>query len=203
MKRNENMDDITRVSEATARRAREIVEELGIVAIWKAIGADINLVGSLKTGLMMKHRDVDFHIYSSPLDIAASFSAMAKLAANPAIVRIEYGNLMDTEEQCLEWHAWYRDQERNGELWQIDMIHILRGSKYDGHMEAVAERIMKVLTPELKQTILRLKYDTPDEVKIPGIEYYVAAIRDGVTDYAALENWRRLHAGGGVVDWMP
>lgn len=56
-------------------------------------------------GLFMKHRDIDFHIYSASITPADSFAAMAKLAANPAIKRIEYGNLLDTEEQCLEWHA--------------------------------------------------------------------------------------------------
>lgn len=195
------MESLEQMSEAAARRAQRVVDDLGVVAAWRSIGAEVNLVGSLKTGLMMKHRDVDFHIYSSPLEVAASFAAMARLAANPAVLRVEYGNLMDTEEACLEWHAWCRD--RDGEMWQLDMIHIQRGSKYDGHMEAVADRIMRVLTPALRRTILKLKYDTPDGVKIPGIEYYVAAIRDGVTDYAALEDWRRRNSGGGVVDWLP
>ncbi len=45
--------------------------------------------------------------------------------------------------------------------WQIDMIHILKGSRYDGYFERVAERIATVLTPETRNTILQLKYETP------------------------------------------
>ena len=52
------------------------------------VDAEINLVGSLRTGLLMKHRDIDFHIYSSPLNLADSFLAMARLAENPSIKRI-------------------------------------------------------------------------------------------------------------------
>jgi hypothetical protein len=29
-----------------------------------------------------------------------------------------------------------------------------RGSRYDGHMERTADRIMEVLTPEMRRTIL-------------------------------------------------
>lgn len=32
----------------------------------------------------MKHRDIDFHIYSSPLNIADSFAAMTRIAKIPA-----------------------------------------------------------------------------------------------------------------------
>ena len=33
----------------------------------------------------MTHRDIDFHIYTSPLELSDSFRAMAKLAENPSI----------------------------------------------------------------------------------------------------------------------
>ena len=97
------------------------------------MGAEADLVGSLRTGLLMKHRDIDFHIYSSPLRVADSFAAMARLAENPRIRRIEYGNLLDAQDQCLEWHAWYADADER--LWQIDMIHMPRGSAWDGYFE--------------------------------------------------------------------
>ena len=63
------------------------------------MGAEPHLVGSLRTGLLMTHRDIDFHIYSSPLRVADSFAAMARLAENSRIRRIEYGNLLDTSEE--------------------------------------------------------------------------------------------------------
>lgn len=195
------MDSLLELSARNERRARDIIASLDIVGLWASIGAEANLIGSVRTGLVMKHRDIDFHIYSAPLDVAASFSAMARLAANPAVTRLEFTNQMDTEEQCVEWHAWYRDAD--GEVWQIDMIYILRGSKYDGHMEWVADRLLRVMTPEQRKTILRLKYDTPDDTAIPGIEYYRAVLQDGVSTYAEFARWRERNPMNGVVEWVP
>jgi len=59
----------------------------------------------------------------------------------------------------------------------------LKGSYYDGYFEQVAERISAVLTPEIRETILKLKYETPDTEEIMGIEYYQAVIQDGIHDY--------------------
>ena len=50
------------------------------------------------------------------------------------------------------------------------MIHIVKGSRYDGYFEKMAERITAVLTDETRQAILKLKYETPDTVKIMGVE---------------------------------
>ena len=164
-------------------------------------GAEVRQVGSLRSGLLMKHRDIDFHIYSSPLRLEESFAAMAQLAADPAVGLIECRNLLATDEACVEWHATYRD--RDGDEWQLDMIHIVRGSRYDGYFERVADRIAAALTPVTRRAILQLKYDTPDDVKIAGIEYYVAVLRDGVRTYDAFAEWRRTHPLTGIVEWMP
>lgn len=126
---------------------------------------------------------------------------MAQLAADPAVGRIECRNLLATDEACVEWHATYRD--RDGDEWQLDMIHIVRGSRYDGYFERVADRIAAALTPVTRRAILQLKYDTPDDVKIAGIEYYVAVLRDGVRTYDAFAEWRRTHPLTGIVEWMP
>lgn len=193
--------DFLELAAQNEKRAWEIIKDTNTVDIWASIGAKVNLIGSLKTGLLMKHLDIDFHIYSSPLCISDSFAAMAKLAENKAIKQIQYINLMDTDEKCIEWHAWYEDCD--GKRWQIDMIHIESGSQYDGYMEKVADRITKVLTPELKQTILRIKYDTPDTDNVMGIEYYQAAIRDGVKNYTEFQEWREKNPVKGVVDWIP
>lgn len=55
----------------------------------------------------------------------------------------------------------------------------------------------------LRNTILRLKWETPEEEKIAGIEYYQAVIRDGVRDYDSFMKWRMGHPLTGVVEWMP
>ena len=182
--------NILELAKRNQQKAWEIIEDTRIVRIWEGIGAKVNLVGSLRTGLLMKHRDIDFHIYTSPLDLSASFRAMAELAENTSVKKIEYTNLLHTAEACIEWHAWYQDME--GELWQMDMIHIQEGSRYDGYFERVAERISAVLTDEMRLAILKLKYETPDTEKIMGVEYYQAVIQDGVRSYPEFEEWRRL-----------
>ena len=193
--------NILELAKRNQQKAWEIIEDTRIVRIWEGIGAKVNLVGSLRTGLLMKHRDIDFHIYTSPLDLSASFRAMAELAENTSVKKIEYTNLLHTAEACIEWHAWFQDME--GELWQMDMIHIQEGSRYDGYFERVAERISAVLTDEMRLAILKLKYETPDTEKIMGVEYYQAVIQDGVRSYPEFEEWRRLHPAVGVVEWMP
>lgn len=193
--------DLLDIATLNQQKAWSIIKDSRIIQIWESVGAKVNLVGSLKTGLLMKHRDIDFHIYSSALNLSDSFRAMAVLAENPSVQKIEYTNLLDTEEECIEWHAWYQDRE--GELWQIDMIHIREGSRYDGYFEKVAERISAVLTDEMRRAILHLKYETPEDEKIMGIEYYQAVIRDGVRSYSDFEEWRMQHPVTGVVEWMP
>ena len=193
------MEHLLELAKRNQERAWEVIRQTDIINIWKSVGAEINLVGSLNMGLLMKH--IDFHIYTSPFRISDSFQAMARLAENPLIKRIEYGNSLDTEERCVEWHAWFQDP--NNELWQIDMIHIVKGSRYDGYFEKMAERITAVLTDETRQAILKLKYETPDTAKIMGVEYYQAVIQDGVRTYAELEDWKKQHPVTGVIEWIP
>ena len=70
----------------------------------------------------------------------------------------------------------------------MDMIHIREGSRYDGYFEKVAQRISEIMTDEIRETILRLKYETPETEKIIGVEYYQAVLRDGVRIIADLRN---------------
>jgi len=119
------MNDLLQIAAQNREKAFKIVDDLHLVELWQSIGAEVHLVGSLKMGLLMKHKDIDFHVYSAPLLLADSFAVVAKLAQNTAIKRIEYNNLIDTDEKCIEWHVCYLDE--GNELWQIDMIHILKG----------------------------------------------------------------------------
>lgn len=194
------MRDVMAIAEYNQKCAENIIRQAGIREIWSFIGASVNLVSSLRSGLLMKRRDIDFHIYSNTLRLADSFSAMARLAENPAVRRIECTNLMYTEEQCIEWHAYYED---NGTEWQLDMIHMQKGSKYDGYFERVADRIRDALTPETKRIILELKDATPEHEKILGIEYYQAVLRDGVCSYSEFLQWRAMHPITGIMHWIP
>lgn len=194
-------DHLLEKSEAKQKEAWEVVRQSGIVTAWESIGAEVRLVGSLKMGLMIKHQDVDFHIYTPELSVTESFKAVARMAENPSIKKVDYINGIQTDEHCIEWHAKYAGPQ--GEDWQIDMIHILKGSTYDGYFERVAERILAVLTPETKRTVLELKDITPDGEHIPGIEYYQAVIRDGIRTWDEFTAWRRAHPMNGVAHWCP
>lgn len=197
-----NMHEILALATANQRRAHEILAELELREAWQAVGARVEVVGSLRSGLLCRHLDIDLHVYTpAPLRVAGSFDAVARIAERPGIRRVEYGNLLDEEDCCLEWHAQYAD--RDGRLWQIDMIHMTEDSPWAGYFERVADRISAVQTPETRETILRLKYETPDTEKIPGIAYYRAVLEGGVRSYAVFEAWRKEHPVEGIVSWVP
>ena len=194
------IDDIEIIAQRNFEKALLVIEKSGVRQAWEAIGATVNQVGSMAMGLLMKHRDIDFHIYTEKLDISESFKVMQKICADPAVTRMEYRNLADTEEACLEFHVWFM---QDNEEWQIDMIQILKGSRFDGYFEHVAQRIKAVLTPETRRAILELKYLTPDDEHIMGIEYYQAVIADGVRSYPEFKEWRKTHPADGIVVWCP
>ena len=197
-----DMHEILALATANQRRAHEILAELELREAWQAVGARAEVVGSLRSGLLCRHLDIDLHVYTpAPLRVAGSFAAVARIAEKPGIRRVEYGNLLDEEDCCLEWHAQYADRE--GRLWQIDMIHMTEDSPWAGYFERVADRISAVQTPETRETILRLKYETPDTEKIPGIAYYRAVLDGGVRSYAVFEAWRKEHPVEGIVSWIP
>ena len=194
--------ELAALADAMMARAREVVRRSGVIEAWERIGATVRPVGSMATGLMMKHRDVDFHIYTDALDPAESFRAVSAICADPHVSQLEYRNLAETDEACLEWHVLY---DLDGEVWQIDMIQIWKGSRFDGHFERVAERINAVLTPETRDAILRLKYLTPDSEHIPGIAYYHAVLADGVRTWPDFASWLRERSSSApAIDlWCP
>ncbi|MCI7141345.1 nucleotidyltransferase domain-containing protein [Alistipes sp.] len=196
------MDPILRLAAENRQRALRLIEELQLFEAWRSAGAAPHLVGSLRSGLLMKHLDIDLHVYSpAPLRIEESFAAVARIARHPGIREIEYANRLDAEDNCLEWHVQYADER--GALWQIDMIHLPEGSPWEGHFERVADRIAAALTDEMRHAILQLKYETPDTEKVPGIAYYMAVLRDGVRTFSEFSAWRRTHPLTGIVAWMP
>lgn len=191
--------DILELAARNQQAAQKIVKESGIIQAWENIGATVHLVGSLKSGLMMKNIDVDMHIYTEKLDIAESFSVIQKLAEKLPLREIIYRNGIHTEEECIEWHMLYEGAINC----KFDMIHIRKGSKYDGTVEKVTEAIIKQLTPEIRQTILQIKYEVPDNVLIPGIEIYQAVFSGKVRNYKELEKWRKAHPLTNSLDWLP
>ena len=193
--------DILELALHNQQTAWKILEYTGIIPAWERIGATVHLVGSLKSGLLAKSRDIDLHIYTDTLDIAASFAVMQELAERLSLKEIQFKNLIQTEEECIEWHVLYEDEDRN--TWKFDMIHIRKGSKYDGVVEKVTAAITNRLTPEIKNTILQIKFDVPGGVQIPGIEIYHAVFVGGVRNYEELEQWRKTNPLTNSLDWLP
>ena len=193
--------DILKQSQQIQQSAWQIVEDAGIVSAWEHIGATVHIVGSLKSGLMMKNRDIDLHIYTEKLDVSESFSVMQKLAERLPLREIQYKTGIDTEEECIEWHALYED--KNKDIWKFDMIHIRKGSKYDGVVERVTDAIIRRLTPELRKTILQIKYDVPTGMMIPSIEIYRAVFTGEVNNYAEFVEWRKKNPLTNSLDWLP
>ena len=193
--------DYLKIAKENQQKAKKIVAESGVEEIWQKYGAKVNLVGSLAMGLLMKHKDIDFHIYTDDMDVAKSFAAVAEFAQSSKVKKIEFANLLDTEDACLEWHMFYQDDD--GREWQIDMIHIVKGSYYDGYFEKVADRINQCATDGQKERILRLKYETPETFQIPGIEYCQAVLQEDVKSFNELLEWRKNKPMKDIIEWLP
>ncbi|BBD44516.1 Hypothetical protein PEIBARAKI_4509 [Petrimonas sp. IBARAKI] len=193
--------DILTLAAENQQTAWQILKETGIVQTWEKAGATVNLVGSLKSGLLMKNRDIDMHIYTDKLSVSESFSVIQELAERLSLKEIHYKNLIDTEEECIEWHVLY--EHNNRDTWKFDMIHIRKGSRYDGMVERVTDAITERLTPEIRKTILQLKQEIPEGIVIPGIEIYHAVFEGDVSSYEELEQWRKNHPLINSLDWLP
>ncbi|KLI32149.1 phosphoglycerate mutase family protein [Brachyspira hyodysenteriae] len=199
---NNDINKIMEIANNNQKKAFSIIKELDIEKTFKNIGARINLVGSLKMGLLMKNMDIDFHVYSSTLNIEKSFSAISKIASNNKIQKVTYSNLIETDEHCIEWHLFYQGNDiDNNEIWQIDIIHILEGSYYDGYFEKVSDDIMSMLTEEKRNIILKLKYETPNNIKIMGIEYYKAVLKYDIKTFDEFIKWRDKQLFNGIIEF--
>ncbi len=191
--------------ELTARinqeRAYGVLRELDLVNFWERWGCRVNVIGSLAMGLLVKHLDIDLHVYSRELTEEKSFAIVGELAKNPRIKELKCINGLFTEERCVAWHLQYEDSQKD--IWQIDIIHIEEGTAYDGFFERMAERIKTRLTPEQRDAILRLKYETPADEVIHGVEYYRAVIEDGVESVEDMRRWVKANRKAEGIYWMP
>ena len=183
------------------RRAAKVLRESEVLEAWESIGGKVRGVGSFRSDLMMKHRDIDLHVYTDVLDVSRSLAALSPVIASGRTLGLTYINGAETSEHCLEWHL--RQLDEDGREWKIDMIQILAGTKYDGVMEDVAEAVMDAATPEVRKRILALKNDCPDDLNICGIEFCKAVIADRVTDWETFAEWRGHNPSETLTDWMP
>lgn len=195
------MKDYEMMARQNQHRAKEILRELDLLNFWESHGCRANLIGSVAMNLLVKHLDIDIHVYSQGITEEASFAIVADLAKNPRIKEIRCINGLYTDEHCIAWHAIYVDEV--GDKWQIDMIHIESGTQYDGYFERMAECINEKLSREQRDTILRLKFETPDNEVIHGVEYYQAVMEDGVRTLQGMREWVNRHRNDDGIYWMP
>ena len=67
----------------------------------------------------------------------------------------------------------------------------------------MADRIAAVMIAEQRNTILRLKFETPADKDFHGVEYYEAVIADGVATMDDFEKWVADHRKKAPYYWMP
>lgn len=195
-----NQQEIFELASVNQKRARKVLETSGISKIWLQNGCRVNLVGSLRMGLLASHRDIDLHVYSKGITEEKSFAIASCIAKLPNVTEIRCINGLHTEEHCIAWHILYKYE---GEIWQFDVIHIEDGTKYDGYFERMADRILEDMTPIQKETILRLKFETPTDKDYHGVEYYESVIADGVSNMEDFEKWVNEHRKKPIYYWIP
>ncbi|MDE6338462.1 MAG: phosphoglycerate mutase family protein [Muribaculaceae bacterium] len=196
-----DQQEINELACVNQKRAWQVLSEAAIKDVWVDAGCRINVIGSLKMGLLASHRDIDLHVYSSDITEESSFSIAAKISSLPGVVEITSINGLHTDEHCMAWHIKYK--AKSGELWKFDIIHIEAGTEYDGYFEHMAERIIEVMTPDQRDTILRLKFETPESEIIHGVEYYEAVIADGISTLPELRKWLISHRNKPMYYWVP
>ena len=195
-----NQQEVFELAFVNQEKASRVLERSGIADIWEQNGCRVNLIGSLRMGLLASHRDIDLHVYSKGITEESSFAIAAEIAKHPDVTEIRCINGLHTEEHCMAWHIFYKYEE---EIWQFDVIHIEEGTDYDGYFEHMADRIIEVMTPDQKETILRLKFETPIDKDYHGVEYYEAVIADGISNMADFEVWVREHRKKPSYYWIP
>lgn len=197
MTEHEYLDEL---SSAKQKRAIEVLKASGIAEIWKQSGCRVNIVGSLRNGLLISHNDIDMHVYSSNITAEKSFAIAAKISMLSGVKEISCINGLNTDEVCISWHVKYHHESED---WKFDIIHIEEGSKYDGYFEKVADKIRELATDEQKDIILRMKLELSDDKNIIGADFYEAVIADDVKTIPELKEWVKVHRSKTPYYWMP
>lgn len=195
-----NQQEINDLADNNQELARKVLNESGIAALWRRHGCRVNLVGSLRMGLLASHRDIDLHVYSKGITEERSFAIAARIMKIPGVTEMKCINGLHTDEHCIAWHIFYRHE---GEIWQFDVIHIEEGTEYDGYFERMADRIVEVMSPAQKDTILRMKFETTSDKDYHGVEYYEAVIADGIDNMEDFDKWVTAHRKKPMYYWIP
>jgi len=141
-------------------------------------------------------------VYSDEFSVEKSFNAIAKISQNPKIKEVFYKNLLEEDDMCLEWHLLYEEVPER--IWTIDIMHIKNESLYAGVIERVTEKISSVLTEKMKQTILKIKWESErHKEKIFGIDIYQAVIEENIDTFQDFQIWKQNKKDVGISLWEP
>ena len=195
-----NQEEINSLAAENQAQALKVYRESGIPQVWEKAGCRVNIIGSLKMGLLVTHNDIDLHVYSKNITEDSSFAIAAKMSALPGVIEMTSINGLHTDEHCIAWHIFYKFEE---DIWQIDVIHIEEGTEYDGFFERMADRITEVMTTYQKYRILKLKFETPSDKDYHGVEYYEAVIGYGISNMKDFEEWVTEHRKKPMYYWIP
>ena len=195
-----DQQEIFNLASSNQKKAKRVLDKSGIAKIWEQNGCRVNLIGSLRMGLLASHRDIDLHVYSKDITEESSFAIAAQIAMLQDVTEIKCINGLHTDEHCMAWHIFYKYET---EIWQIDVIHIEEGTEYDGYFERMADRITEVMTTDQKEIILRLKFETPSDKDYHGVEYYEAVIGNGISNMKDFEEWVTEHRKKPLYYWIP
>ena len=196
-----NQEEINSLAAENQAQALKVYRESGIPQVWEKAGCRVNIIGSLKMGLLVTHNDIDLHVYSKNITEESSFAIAAKMSALPGVIEMTSINGLHTDEHCMAWHVKFRSDM--GDIWKFDIIHIEEGTEYDGFFENMAERIIETMTENQRNAILRLKFETPSNEEIRGVEYYEAVIADKVESHEQLRMWVKEHRKKPLYYWIP
>ena len=83
-----NQQEVFDLAFVNQERARGVLVSSGIADVWERNGCRVNLVGSLRMGLLASHRDIDLHVYSKGITEEGSFAIAAQVARLPGVTEI-------------------------------------------------------------------------------------------------------------------
>lgn len=192
--------DVLEKSLAVSRRAREILDALGLVRAWSRFGRPV-LVGAVAHGLALDP-DIDMEVYCPVLRPEDGFAVLADAARHPGVRETVFQNHMHGPDKALYWMIRFLDADQT--LWKIDMWSAPDDYALPRGEDLVAP-LARALTPESRRIILELKAwraETPAAACL-SVDLYRAVVSDGVRDADGLRDWLRRNETGVLTDWKP
>ncbi len=193
------MEDILKTSESRRNKALDILKHLDLINRWSKIGKPY-LLGSVKMGLVWK-RDIDMNVYCKEPEETLGNGVMSEIALLQGVEKIEFHNFLDTPDMGLYWKIFYRDDEN--ELWTVDNWLLSFDHPDAGLGEDLAERMIKVLTSEIRRPIITIKSQLDKGSGIRGVDVYQGVIQEKVGNIEEFLEWFSGINKDFIVQWKP